>query len=283
MSAGADPAKPDFVVLGAMKCATSTVCKYLEEHPEVYMAPRCEPNYFSDDANYAKGPEWYARFFAPRQGEAICGEGSNDYAAGAMYPHSAERMARDLPEARLIFMVRHPLRRIVSAWVQNRVDMGDAVPPTLEAAVREMPARFVDQSLYWKNLSRYRALYPDAQIFIGFMEDLSRDSDAFFGRLCAFLGVEPYSVDAGLHVNPSAGKRVPAGLYTRLNSAGPVRLAKQVLPKGVTRAVKDRLLSRPAAEMRLPPEIEAELAEELRPDAQALLAHCGKPGDFWAL
>lgn len=274
---------PDFIVLGAMKCASSTVSRYLELHPDIYMVPGCEPNYFSHDENYAKGSEWYASFFKGRGAAQICGEGSNYYAAGAMYPHSATRMARDLPEARLILMVRHPLKRIVSAWVQNRVDMGDKISPTLEAAVREMPERFVDQSLYWKNLSRYRAHYPDDRIFIGFMEDLSSDSGAFFSGLCNFLGIQPHDPGAALHVNPSTGKRVPAGLYTRLNRAAPVHLAKRILPKEMTRAVKNRLLSRPATEVRLPPALEAELADQLRPDARALLAHCGKPEDFWNL
>lgn len=54
---------PTFLVIGAMKAATLTVCAYLEDHPEVYCIPGREPNYFSHDSNYKKGLEWYLRFF----------------------------------------------------------------------------------------------------------------------------------------------------------------------------------------------------------------------------
>lgn len=47
--------KPDFVVIGAMKCGTSTVCAYLEDHPETCMLPRCEPDFFSRPEIFARG------------------------------------------------------------------------------------------------------------------------------------------------------------------------------------------------------------------------------------
>jgi len=275
---------PDFIVIGAMKCATSTVCKYLEDHPDVDMVPGCEPNYFSHDDNYAKGPDWYGRFFADFSGDRIRGEGSNDYVSGAMFPESAARMAADFPDVKLVYMVRHPLRRIISAWTQNRVDTGDVFPPTPDRAVAEMPERYIDRSLYWKNLSRYRAHFDDAQIFIGFMEDLSRDPDRFWADLCGFLGVAPNTAAAAIHANPSQGKRVPTGAYSRLNALSLVRGLKRVLPKRVTGFVKDRFLSREAAAAPwFSPETEARLCQKLRPDAEQLLAHCGKPADFWNL
>ena len=275
---------PDFIVIGAMKCATSTVCKYLEDHPDIDMVPGGEPNYFSHDENYAKGPDWYERFFAGFSGDRIRGEGSNDYMAGALYPETATRMSRDCPKAKLILMVRHPVRRIASAWTQNRVDCGDLVPESLDLAVTRMPERFVDQSLFWKNLSRYRAHFDDAQIFIGFMEDLSRNPDRFWADLCGFLGVAPNTAAAAIHANPSQGKRVPTGAYSRLNAMGLVRGLKRILPKRVTGFVKDRFLSHEATTAAwFSPEIEALLCRELRPDAEQLLAHCGKPADFWDL
>lgn len=162
--------RPDFVVIGAMKCGTSTVCACLEDHPETCMLPRCEPDFFSRPEVFARGADWYeALFHEARPGQAI-GEGSNSYSAGALFPGTAERIARYRPDMRIVCMVRDPMVRMVSAWVRNRVDSGDAVPARLDDALRTMPDTYLDQSLYWKTLSLYRDHFPDSRIFVGFLE-----------------------------------------------------------------------------------------------------------------
>ncbi|WP_306751781.1 hypothetical protein [Paracoccus actinidiae] len=105
--------QPDFIVIGAMKCGSSTVCAYLEDHPGVFMVPRAEPNFFSHDENHARGPAWYENFFAGQDGAKLRGEGSNAYALGQMFPHCDARMAAYKPDLKLIYVVRHPVERIV--------------------------------------------------------------------------------------------------------------------------------------------------------------------------
>lgn len=274
--------KPDFVMIGAMKCATSTVSAYLEDHPDVFVSPGAEPNFFSDDANWAKGPDWYAEFFRDRADERLCGENSNDYASCLEHPLAAERMHAYCPDAKIILMVRHPVARIMSAWVQNRIDHGDAVPPTLERAIAEMPDRFVGQSLYWQALSSYRAHFPDDRIFIGFMEDMQADQPAFMARLCDFLGVPPAPEIKRGHVNPSQGKRLPGKGYSTLRRVPGAKALARLLPRDIKRRIKDRLLSRKLDDKpRMSPQVRADLEALLREDSAALLRHCGKPADFW--
>lgn len=278
--------QPDFIVIGAMKCGTSTVCAYLEDHPGVFMVPGAEPNFFSHDENFARGPAWYESFFAGQDGASLRGEGSNAYASGQMFPHSAARMAAYKPDLKLIYVVRHPVERIVSAWIQNRVDMGDRIPPTLDRAVREMPERYLGQSLYWQNLSRYRALFPDDRIHIGFMEDLKADPDAFFAGICGFLGVPPAPRIRRDHVNPSAGKIMPSTAYSAVNGLPLMGVLKSLLPQGLRHAVRDRFLTRRIAPGNRPdfsPAVRDWLRAELAPDSAAFLAHCDRPGDYWRL
>lgn len=274
----------DVIVIGAMKAATSTVCAYLEDHPDVFMVPNCEPNYFSHESNFAKGPEWYAAFLKDRGPERLCGEGSNDYAARDLYPEAARRMAAHNPKARIIYMVRHPLKRIASAWVQSRTDTGDVVPPTLDRAVREMEAFFVGQSRYWHNLAPYRDAFGDAQVFVGFMEDLKRDPDGFFTQLCAFLDIPVQEKIERGHVNKSAGKRMPNQAYTVMKGLPFIETIKSLFPQSMIQGVKDAVLTNKVeAPPTFSPAVKAELLAVLRPDARALLAHCGKPLDFWDL
>jgi hypothetical protein len=276
-------ARPDFLVIGAMKAATSTICAYLEDHPDVFMV-QGEPNFFSHEARWARGPQDYAAYFAKRGDERICGEGSNDYTYAARFPHSAERIAACLPDVRLVFMVRDPVARMASAWIQRRKNGRDAVPPTLDEAVTRTPTLFVDQSLYWAQLQRYRAHFSDDQIFVGFMEDMKVDQPAFMARLCMFLGVPSAPEVKRAHANPSKGKSVASPTYSRLRANPAIYLASRLVPKAardwiVTRGLSQRVDENP----RLSPEIRSRLLESVRPDAEALLAHCGKPADFWSL
>lgn len=275
--------QPDFIVIGAMKCATSTVRAYLEDHPHIFMAQQ-EPNFFGDDKIFERGLNWYARLFADRTTEILCGEGSNSYSAGVKYPNTAARMAEVCPQVKLIYMVRHPVERLVSAWVQNRVDSGDVFPSTVDEAVAAMPERYIDQSLYWRNISRYRALFPDAQIFVGFMEDLKADAPAFFRQLTEFLGVPAVPDVRRAHLNPTSGKEVPSSVYTAVNRMPLSGAIKRLLPTGLKQSVKRRLLSRPASEVGfLSPTVHAEVLAELRDDATTFLWHYGKPRNFWDL
>ena len=174
--------------------------------------------------------------------------------------------------------------RIISAWIQNRSDCGDDVPPTLDRAVQEMPERFVGQSRYWHNIRPYQELFAADQIFVGFMEDLNRDPESFFRSLSAFLDIPcTYKAERG-HLNKSDGKRVPTSAYTTINRFPLTGLAKSVLPKGIKTFVKQRLLSRQVTERPgFSPAVQAALLDSLRPDAEAFLTHYGKPRDFWSL
>ena len=278
--------QPDFIVIGAMKCGTSTVCAYLEDHPDIFMVPKAEPNFFSHDENFARGTDWYESFFAGQEGAHLRGEGSNAYASGQMFPHSATRMAAYKPDLKLIYIVRHPVERIVSAWIQNRVNMGDKISATLDQAVREMPERYLGQSLYWQNLSRYRGLFPDNQIHIGFMEDMKADPNAFFAGICSFLRIDPMPNIQRDHLNPSMGKKMPSTAYSAVNKLPLMGRLKPLLPRRLRHGIRDRFLSQKIAGDSLPqfsPATRDWLRRELAADSVAFLAHCGRPETYWRL
>ena len=283
MPSSSDPAVPDYLVIGAMKCGSSTVCGFLEDHPDTFMVPRLEPDFFARDEMWARGRGWYASLFEDAEPGQLRGEGSNRYIAGAAHPRVAERLHGHAPEAKLVLMVRHPIERIVSAWTQMRVDRGDGVPSTVDRAVRERHDSLVDPSLYWKNLAPFRERFPPERIFVGFMEDMAREPERFWRSLTDFLGVAPMMPRVP-HRNPSDPKRVPTRAYSALNALPILRtLRRRLVPAELRAAAKRRLLSVPAREVRLGPETEARLRALIAPDARALLRHCGKPEDFWQI
>lgn len=276
-------AAPNFLVIGAMKCATSTVCAYLEDHPDVYCLPSCEPSFFSHDQNYEKGTEWYLNLFKDRGDEHLFGEGSNFYSARALYPRSAERIAALNPDMKIIFTVRDPIERIISAWIQRRSDSGDAVPSSVDAAVLALPDEFIGQSQYYYNLQPYIERFPRENIFIGFMEDLKCDAPKFYAELCDFLEVEAIPGKRG-HVNPSAGKRVPNELFTKVNSLPMVHLVKGAAPKKFKGAIKNMMKKKvSSSDISLSPPVLAEVLKTIKHDAELFLEYVDKPQDFWRM
>ena len=248
------------------------------------MLPNCDPNYFGDDLNFAKGPQWYEAHFAVRNGEKVCGEGSNPYSWGAKFPHSASRMFEYHPGLKLIYMVRNPIDRMVSAWIQNRLDVGDTVPPSLDRCFLEQPDWILDESLYWRNISRYRRFFPDSQIFIGFLEDLHRDKIGVFGRLAEFLGVTPMPPFKREHLNPSVGKDIPSPLYSALNRMPFMANVKACLPQHLKQAVRRKFLTQRISEKpHFTEAVRCQVVEALRGDTEQFLEYAGKPKGFWKL
>ncbi|HTO70120.1 MAG TPA: sulfotransferase, partial [Myxococcota bacterium] len=77
---------PDFAIIGAMKCGTSTLHEQLALRSGFFMSRPKEPNFFSDDDQYARGVGWYAGLFAGAAPGQLCGESSTHYTKLPTYP-----------------------------------------------------------------------------------------------------------------------------------------------------------------------------------------------------
>ena len=275
------PRVPDIILIGAMKCATSTVSAWLEAHRDVFMVRGQDPNYFSRDEIWARGADWYASLFADARPGQLLAEGSNNYTSDALYPQAAARLAAACPGARLVYLVRDPVARILSHWTQVRADQGDAVPADPNRAVAEQPERFVTPSLYWRQIQAYRRYFPDDRIWIGFMEDLKTDPHGFFAALSGFLGIRPAPPPAERVRNPSQSKKLPGPLYSRLRALPGAGYMAGLLPDGLKRGLRTRLSQNVGRFPALSAETQARLVDILAADQAAFLAHCKRPADFW--
>src|SRR5262245_56221545 len=106
--------KPNFLVIGAMKCATTSICDILSQHHQIFVTDPKEPDFFSDEKAYARGWSWYEALFRGSENRVAIGEGSTNYTKSKLHPQAAERIAHHLPDARLMYIARHPLKRIES-------------------------------------------------------------------------------------------------------------------------------------------------------------------------
>ena len=93
---------PNFMIIGAMKCATSTLHEQLALQPGIVMTEPKEPNFFSNNEEYQRGMDWYLSLFTEAQATDICGESSTHYTKLPTYPETVSRIAAEFPELKFI-------------------------------------------------------------------------------------------------------------------------------------------------------------------------------------
>lgn len=210
MTRGPDPRAPRFVVAGAVKGATTWTARQLAKHPDVFI-PGPEPHFFSDQ--YDQGFEWYLNLFAQAPEGAVIGEKSADYLA---HPLAAERLAADLPEARIIVQLRSPVDRAYSDYCmlyrrgETRRPAGDYFSGKA-AEDGAMGARFLNGGLYAAHLSRLYQHYPRDQILVLLYDDIAASPEAAMGAITGHIGIAPVEGDlrAAPRENDSASAMLP--------------------------------------------------------------------------
>lgn len=177
--------RPHFVIIGAMKCATSTLHDQLARQVGVYMSDPKEPNFFSDDDVWDNGLGWYRDLFANAPKDAICGESSTHYTKLPTHPDAAQRLHEHLPHAKLIYVMRDPVDRLVSqyihAWSRHETDND------IDHEVRVKP-EYIAYSSYWTQLAPWIERFGTERILPVFFERLTRYPQSEFERVCRFVG-----------------------------------------------------------------------------------------------
>lgn len=268
--------RPTFLLIGAAKCGTKTLFELLSAHPEIGMSAVKEPNFFSRDPEFQRGWEWYESLFAGHEAKVAVGEASHTYTKIGIYPHAATRIARHLPEAKLLYIVRHPLVRMESGWAQQVYSRVTRLRQDFNISLRTVPS-IVESSLYWKQISAYRRHYPDERIHVMFLEDLKNDPNGELARCFAFLGVNADFRVRGAEIprNARIGRTIDVPL------GDPRRLPwYSFLDRLVPRSVKSTIL------YEIPPAVWDEdtrrwAIEQVAGDSPQFLRFYGKPADFW--
>jgi hypothetical protein len=258
---------PDFVIIGAMKCGTSSLHEQLALRPGLFLSTPKEPNFFSDDDQYARGIAWYAGLFAGARPDQICGESSTHYTKLPTHPRTPERMARHLPRVRLVYVMRDPLERIVSQYIHEwsqRDVTGD-----FEGAVRRHE-RFVAYSSYARQLEPWLRHYGAEAVLPVFLERLVARPDEELARVCAFIGDPspgpPRWEQERARENVSSERLRRSAWRDALLAVPLVDALRRRLPRSLRDRVKARwqMRERPAFSPTLRAEVEAVLDADLK-------------------
>jgi hypothetical protein len=160
---------PDFIVIGAMKSGTTSLHHYLNLHPEISMSNLKEIDFFSIDSNWKKGVKWYESYFT--ENSKIRGESSTSYSKHPAFDNVAKRMYSVLPNVKLIYLIRDPIERIVSHYIQNY--SADRENRTISKALKGFKNNhYIYCSKYYYQLQQYLKYYNSADITIITSNDL---------------------------------------------------------------------------------------------------------------
>ncbi|PCJ55623.1 MAG: sulfotransferase [Planctomycetota bacterium] len=183
------PPRPDFVIIGAMKCATSTLHVQLAAQPGFFMSTPKEPNYFSDDEVFAQGSTWYGSLFAEAKEGDIRGESSTHYTKLPVHAETIARLQEELDGApvKLIYMMRHPVDRLVSHFIHEWTQ--GVVSDKIDVALDQHP-EMLAYSCYAMQLKPWVDAFGKEAILPLFADGLRAHPQRTLQRVCDFLSYE---------------------------------------------------------------------------------------------
>jgi hypothetical protein len=210
---------PSFLVVGGQRCGTTTIFKSLSEHTQV-MRPPVEKGTDYYTLKYARGLDWYRGHFPVARAAQLRARGHGEpqaFEACTYYlfhPFAIERLARDLPDARLVVMLRDPVERAFSAYkhelargFETETDFVRALEledARLEGEIERMRADVSYESVahrhhayarrgqYAEQLERVLEHFPRAQVHVMQSESFFVDPQGEFAMLLDFLGLRPW-------------------------------------------------------------------------------------------
>lgn len=291
--ASSDVRKPDFFLIGAPKAGTTSLCRYLAEHPHIYMPPQRELLFWFRDLTGDEAAEtiagYWEHFSGAGEHHQAIGEWTVTYLASV---RAVPQILQHVPDPRFIVMLRHPVD-LAYAWHTEMLRGGHETVEDFEVAWSLDGDRSEGRNLsrpdvvhWWlryrriaslgTQLERLYSLVPREQVFVRLLSDLGENPRRLYVELLNFLGVDDdhradfprmnqnYTLrSSGLAKLTDNRSKLRQTVSTRLKQIIGVPNAELL---GAFRRFNQKPVKRPA----LCPAFRAQLCEELRPEVEIL-------------
>lgn len=203
---------PNFLIIGTQKAGTTSLYHYLNQHPEVYMSPVKEPNFFAiegeklnfrgsfgeDNLNSTPFANFkaYKSLFKGVENERAIGEASTLYLYS---PKAPERIKYYIPDVKLIAILRNPVDRAFSNFLYNVRDGREPIQDFAQALQEEQKRilnnwgyiwHYRQRGFYCAQLKRYYDMFGRDQIKIILYEDLNNNLANVLVDIFKFIEVD---------------------------------------------------------------------------------------------
>jgi hypothetical protein len=263
---------PQLIVPGAPKCGSTSLHRYLVQHPDVFLPPEKSSAVFG--ARWQPGVAHIHAQFADARPDQVVGDIGVPYFVD---PEAPSRMAAVVPDAQLVFLLREPVARAISHyWYRHRrgYDLS-----TVAEVLGDHESFVVRNSRYWTQVRRYADHFPREAMHFFTLEDLEADAGRVVGEILETVGLKPSAqISTDRRFNESARPRSRA-VARVLDRAATIPM----LPPPVRRLGR-RLLRLNHLPVR-PPDLDHELVAPLRelfaPELEALSTFSGRDLRPW--
>lgn len=294
---------PNFLVIGAGRSGTTSLQRYLAQHPQVYLPATKAPSHYYclvEDADrhrarrhetrhhFVRDPAAYEALFDAWSGEPAVGEVSPAYLCA---PAVADRIAEAMPDVRLVAVLRDPIERVHARYVARRRDGLEACPSFDELIDAELAAplslddtagTYLAAGFVSHVLAAYAARFPAEQCRWYLHDELRADTAVVVRDLFGFLGVDPdASVDVATSHNRSGGEisqPFARALWTRSSA---LRSRVRPLVPLLVRDATFRLVARRLTPVPISPSARLRLAELYAPEVERLGTMLGRDLSHW--
>jgi hypothetical protein len=290
--------RPDFFIVGAPKCGTTAMHKFLAQHPEVFLAPK-EVHFFGSDLhleNDVQDLSTYLELFTGAKTELRVGEASVWYLYSR---HAAKEIKEFFAGSRIIIQLRNPADMVHSlhsqllfSGVEDIQDFESAL--RAEERGRILPfwrrlsptgMRYYDVGNYSAQVERYLKVFGPERVNVIIFDELKKNPLQVYGETCKFLGVRTDFEPKLSVVNPNKKVRNKAlRMLIQEPPAGIRRLAHRITTRSTRQKLAERLQPMYARYEPRPPlsqELRRELQSYFAPDIRRLSDLLGRDLTYW--
>ncbi len=183
--------KITFLGIGAPKCGTTWLTHCLSEHPQIFIPPRKEVNFFDKReriGSYTKGIGWYKKFFdKPEAKNKILGEYTTHY---IYHPGTADLIKKHFPDVKLLATLRKPWEMSYSLYKWKKANFTAADLPGKFDDMINLNSEFIDKAMYGKHLKKFYDTFPKENIFLILHDDIKKDPKEVLRNVYKFLGAD---------------------------------------------------------------------------------------------
>jgi hypothetical protein len=278
---------PDFLVIGAMKCATTTMHQDLVKHPEIFCGTK-ELNALTDEPNRKQsGEELYRHNYRDAEAHQLLGDISTHY---SMLPHHdgvAEIAAKTIgPDLKIIYLVREPIARSLSHHQHMMNESSDEkMSPDVNFEIRNNPAP-IAYSQYAMQLDPWIAVFGIDQIKVVKFEEYVSNRAATIAGVFEFLELKPYSIEIdGAGANRGHDRRVAGKFMRRIWQTKTFQRILKPLSPNFVRSIGRKILLKKASQAVVAPTVSTIdfIYENVKEDADRLKRLTGRSEPFWDL
>ena len=259
------------LIIGAMKCGTTSLFYYLSEHPQIAACKHKELNYFVDERIFSKGLSWYHSMWSGKEEHQIALEASPRY---TMLPEESGVVERiettPASSFRFIYIIRHPLKRIESHIVQQ-LSKGELHRDAI--GIRE---EHIALSQYAMQLDAYTKAFGREQVHVVLLEDLRQDQQAVLSEICHFLKIDPNFQFSRIDVVRNSRETLNLHpLINKIRHLSLIRPLVKLIPPRFRQTLRRNLARQDPFTIELSQEDKAIVLERLLPDLERLESEYG--------